>query len=75
MKTYEVVSSAIQKIVVEDLTASITWTNGKQYSYEIVSPDWVSSLETVIADPDGSVGSFVNRSIREDDTLRVVVVS
>jgi hypothetical protein len=73
MKTYKVSSSAIEKIAVSDNVANITFNNGREYTYEIANPDWVSALESVIADPEGSVGKFVNRSIREDESLKIVV--
>jgi len=76
MKTYTVSSSAIAKIDVGGNLANVTYTGGKEYVYEIAEPDaWTAALEAEIAKPDGSVGRFVNRSIREDESLRVVVTA
>lgn len=76
MKTYTVTSSAIEKIDVGGNLANVTYKGGKEYVYEIAEPDaWTTALEAEIAKPDGSVGRFVNRSIREDESLRVVVTA
>jgi len=76
MKTYNVQSSAIEKIDVGENLANITFKGGREYVYQIVDPTtWVTALETEIERPDGSVGKFVNRSIREDGTLKVIVTS
>jgi len=66
----------LQQIDVGGNLANVTYKGGKEYVYEIAEPDaWTTALEAEIAKPDGSVGRFVNRSIREDESLRVVVTA
>lgn len=70
-------SSAIQTIVVNDTNVGITYvSSGKEYNYTlngISVEDFVNSIQNVIEN-DQSLGRFVNKSIREDQTLQIVAV-
>ena len=71
-------SSAVNDIVVYDTTGivGITWNSGKEYSYTlngITAQDFVNTVNNVIEN-DQSVGRFVNKAIREDQTLQIMAV-
>ena len=71
-------SSAVNDIVVDDTTGivGITWNSGKEYSYTlngITAQDFVNTVQNVIEN-NQSVGRFVNKAIREDQTLQIMAV-
>jgi hypothetical protein len=70
-------SSAVDAIVVNDDTVSITYkSSGKSYNYAlngISTQDFVNTVHNVIEN-NQSVGRFINKSIREDQTLQIVAV-
>jgi len=71
MREFNFDSSAISALNIDGEQVNITYTsNGKEYSYRAQDPStFVASLEQVIADPEGSVGRFVNQAIRTEKTL------
>lgn len=67
-------SSAISDININGSDASITFKgSGKTYNYTIASDTFVEGLVSTI-EANQSVGRYVNRAIREDQTLRIVAV-
>ena len=71
MREFNFDSSAISALNIDGDQVNITYTtNDKQYTFRAQDPSgFVASLEQVIADPEGSVGRFVNQAIRTDKTL------
>ena len=70
-RQFNVNSSAISNLSINEDLVNITYTSSdKEYTYRAQDPsNFVASLEQVIADPDGSVGRFVNGAIRTEKTL------
>jgi hypothetical protein len=70
-RQFDVNSSAISALSMNEDLVTVTFSsNGKEYSYRAQDPGtFVADLEQVIADPEGSVGRFVNQAIRTDKTL------
>jgi hypothetical protein len=71
-------SSAIQNINVDETTGivGVTWNSGKEYNYTlngVSAQDFVNTVQKVIEN-DQSVGRFVNKAIREDQTLQIMAV-
>lgn len=72
-------SNAIETINVDDTTniVGITYkSSGKEYNYTlngITVQEFVTSVQNVIEN-DQSVGRFVNKAIREDQTLQIMAV-
>lgn len=71
-------SSAVNDIVVDTITGTvgITWNSGKEYNYTlngITAQDFVNTVQNVIEN-NQSVGRFVNKAIREDQTLQIMAV-
>ena len=67
-------STAVSDIVIKDDQAAITFTgSGKTYNYVILGDNFVNDLTTKIEN-NQSVGQFINRAIKEDQTLRIVAV-
>ena len=71
-------SSAIQNINVDETTGivGVTWNSGKEYNYTlngVSAQDFVNTVQNVIEN-DQSVGRFVNKAIREDQTLQIMAV-
>lgn len=72
-------SNAIETINVDDTTniVGITYkSSGKEYNYTlngISVQEFVTSVQNVIEN-NQSVGRFVNKSIREDQTLQIIAV-
>ena len=71
-------SSAIQNINVDETTGivGVTWNSGKEYNYTlngVSAQDFVNTVQKVI-ETDQSVGRFVNKAIREDQTLQIMGV-
>lgn len=72
-------SSAITNIVVNenDSVVGITYkSSGKEYNYTlngISAQDFVNNVQNVIEN-NQSVGRFVNKAIREDQTLQIMAV-
>ena len=71
MREFNFDSSAISALNIDGDQVNITYnSNGKEYSYRAQDPSgFVAQLEQVIADPEGSVGRFVNQAIRTNKTL------
>lgn len=65
-------SSAISNISdLEDGVVSITFQNGREYSYSVLDPaDFVNQLNLII-ESDESVGRFVNQQIRNENLVLV----
>jgi hypothetical protein len=72
-------SNAIETINVDDTTSVVGITyksSGKEYNYTlngITAEEFVNTLQNVI-ETDQSVGRFVNKAIREDQTLQIMAV-
>lgn len=71
-------SSAVKNINVDENTGvvSVTWNRGKEYNYTLngISPqDFVNTVQNII-EKNQSVGQFVNKAIREDQTLQIMAV-
>jgi hypothetical protein len=71
-------SSAIQNINVDETTGivGVTWNSGKEYNYTlngVSAQDFVNTVQNVIEN-DQSVGRFVNKAIREDQTLQIMAI-
>ncbi len=72
-------SNAIETINVNEDTSVVGITyrsSGKEYNYTlngISAQDFVNSVQNVI-ETDQSVGRFVNKAIREDQTLQIMAV-
>ncbi len=72
-------SNAIATINVNEKTSTVGITyvsSGKEYNYAlngITVQDFVSSVNNVIEN-NQSVGRFVNKAIREDQTLQIMAV-
>ena len=71
-------SSAIQNINVDETTGivGVTWNSGKEYNYTlngVSAQDFVNTVQKVI-ETDQSVGRFVNKAIREDQTLQIMAI-
>lgn len=67
-------STAIDAIQVQGTDVSITYKgSGKTYNYVATDANFVNSLQDVIEN-NQSIGRFVNKAIREDQTLQIVAV-
>jgi hypothetical protein len=67
-------STAIDNISVNDSNVAITFkSSGKTYNYTTSDRNFVNSLENVIENHQ-SVGRFINRAIKEDQTLQIVAI-
>lgn len=71
-------SSAVQNINVDETTGvvGVTWNGGKEYNYTlngISAQDFVNTVQETIEN-DKSVGRFINKAIREDQTLQIMAV-
>ena len=71
-------SSAVQNINVDETTGivGVTWNSGKEYNYAlngISAQDFVNTVQNTIEN-DKSVGRFINKAIREDQTLQIIAV-
>lgn len=67
-------STAISDINVEGTAVAITFKgSNKTYNYTTNDANFVNSLEKVI-ESNQSVGRFINRAIKEDQTLQIVTV-
>lgn len=78
IKITDIDSSAIQNINVDETTGivGVTWNSGKEYNYTlngVSAQDFVNTVQKVIEN-DQSVGRFVNKAIREDQTLQIMAV-
>jgi len=78
IKITDIDSSAIQNINVDETTGivGVTWNSGKEYNYTlngVSAQDFVNTVQKVI-ETDQSVGRFVNKAIREDQTLQIMAV-
>ena len=66
-------STAVSDIMVSGNDVSVTFKSGKTYSYTTSDANFVNLLENVIEN-NKSVGRFINRAIKEDQTLQIVTV-
>ena len=71
-------TSARKNINVDETTGivGVTWNSGKEYNYTlngVSAQDFVNTVQKVIEN-DQSVGRFVNKAIREDQTLQIMAV-
>ena len=70
-------SSAIDNITVNEGIVSITYkSSGKEYNYAlngISVEEFVNNVQNIIEN-NQSVGRFVNKAIREDQTLQIMAV-
>jgi hypothetical protein len=66
-------SSAIESISdVIDNKLTITWKNGKTYTYTLTNPEnFLSEYSAVLSTKSQSIGRFVNRQIQEN-ALQVI---
>lgn len=73
MQKFVFTSSAIQSpIVMENDKVTVTFTGNREYTYKASNPNAFSTaLQGEINDPEGSVGRFINRSIRAQDLVTV----
>ena len=64
-------SSAIEAIALADNTATVTFTGGRSYDYTVNDvASFVTALNSVMSEQ-GSVGRFVNNSIKSETLLKV----
>ncbi len=67
-------STAIDAIQVDGSDVAITYkSSGRVYNYTSTDANFVNSLENVIEN-NQSVGRFINKAIREDQTLQIVAI-
>lgn len=67
-------STAVDTIDVNGNEVTITFNGSeKTYNYTSSDPNFVNSLQNVI-ETNQSVGRFINRAIKEDQTLQIVAV-
>jgi hypothetical protein len=67
-------STAIDNISVNDSDVAVTFKgSGKTYNYTTNDSNFVNSLQNVIENHQ-SVGRFINRAIKEDQTLQIVAI-
>ena len=64
-------SSAIEALSIDDNTATVTFTGGRAYEYTVNDVTaFVTALNGVMSQQ-GSVGRFVNNSIKSETLLKV----
>ena len=64
-------SSAIEALSIDDNTATVTFTGGRSYDYTVNDVTaFVTALNSVMTEQ-GSVGRFVNNSIKSEALLKV----
>lgn len=70
MRNFKINSTAISDLSVDGNQVNIQFTSSdKQYTFRTADPSgFVAQLEQVIADPEGSVGSYIH-SARKNETL------
>ena len=74
MNFFHLDSTAIDTISVKDSNVAITFKgSGKTYNYTTSDSNFVNSLQNVIEN-NQSVGRFVNRAIKEDQTLQIIAI-
>lgn len=73
MRNFIVNSTAISNLSMEGEQVSVQFTSSdKQYTFRATDPStFVADLEKVIADPEGSVGSYINRTRKNNLLLEV----
>jgi len=65
-------SSAIQNISLNDNIATVTFTGGRAYDYTVNDvANFVTSLNGVMNDENGSVGRFVNNAIKTEALSKI----
>lgn len=69
-------SSAIEALSIEDNTATVTFKGGRSYDYTLNDVTaFVTALTNVMNDEQGSVGRFVNNSIKSKTLQQVAAWS
>ena len=70
MRNFNINSTAISTLSMDGEQVNVQFTSSdKQYTFRAADPiTFVADLEQVIADPEGSVGSYIN-SARNSDLL------
>ena len=73
MRNFNINSTAISALSVDGDKVNIQYTSSdKEYTFRASDPsDFVAQLEQVIADPEGSVGSYINRSRKSELLVEV----
>jgi len=73
MRNFKINSTAISDLSVDGDQVNIQFTSGdKQYTFRAADPSgFVASLEQVIADPEGSVGSYIHRARKSEALVEV----
>jgi hypothetical protein len=74
MQNFKVNSTAISDLSVDGDQVNIQFTSSdKQYTFRAADPSgFVANLEQVIADPEGSVGSYIHRSRKNEELVEIV---
>ena len=73
MRNFKINSTAISDLSVDGDQVSIQFTSSdKQYTFRAADPStFVADLEQVIADPEGSVGSYIHRARKSEQLVEV----
>lgn len=72
MTQFAFTSSAIDNLIMEGDQVQVTFKGGREYTYKASNPSGFEvALRGEIADPDGSVGRFVNQAIRSEELVTV----
>jgi hypothetical protein len=73
MRNFNINSTAISTLSMDGEQVNIQFTsNDKQYTFRAADPStFVADLEQVIADPEGSVGSYIHRARKSDLLVEV----
>ena len=77
MRNFNVNSTAISTLSMEGEQVNIQFTStDKQYTFRASDPStFVADLEQVIADPTGSVGSYIHRARTSELLVEVLLVA
>jgi hypothetical protein len=73
MRNFKINSTAISDLSVDGDQVNIQFTSSdKQYTFRAADPSgFVASLEQVISDPEGSVGSYIHRARKSEALVEV----
>lgn len=73
MRNFKINSTAISDLSVDGDQVNIQFTSSdKQYTFRAADPSgFIASLEQVIADPEGSVGSYIHRARKSEALVEV----
>lgn len=77
MRNFNINSTAISTLSMDGEQVNVQFTSSdKQYTFRAADPStFVADLEQVIADPEGSVGSYINRARKSDLLVEVWLVT